>query len=280
MSSSMVITLKPATDLTADEIADCYALVARTGFSVEPGYLESAHLTHNPTMVLAHQNGRLVGLQSYSLYRCKTPFRRRAMPVLYGGLAFQDTTAVGRGIAHQLSVSYMRHAFGPFWPLRSYAFMLRTPNPKLMQIMGLQHKLYLPTSNELTQTLIRFAREFAQKERGIRYTIDDRLVVLTPDEERTPTEITNQWPMFYRASQESFNQLAFDLKLIVQEDGRQYLTDNYLLVLGRSSRSQLLKAVWKLSWRWLGKRLGIGSQPLSPGLGEGPGVRATRPVQA
>lgn len=264
MSTQPVITLKSAADLSATEIADCYALIARTGFFFEPGYLESAHLARNPTMILAHQNGRLVGVQSYSFYQTETPFRRRKMPFLYGGISFQDSTVVGRGIAHRMSVSYMRHTLGPFWMLRSYAFLFRTPNPKLMQIMGLQHKLYLPNSHRLTQTLIRFAREFAQRERAIRYMIDDQLVVHTPDDERTPTEITEQWPLFYRASQESFNRLAFDLNLIVQEEGRLYLTDNYLLVLGRSSRVELLKAIWKLGSRWLSKRLGASTVSTLP----------------
>lgn len=255
MASSIVITHKPAADLTADEIADCYALIARTGFYFEPGYLEAAHLIHNPTMVLAHQQGRLIGIQSYSFYKLHTPFWRRKIPVLYGGIAFQDQSGVGAGIAHRMSTSYMRYALGLFWPLRSYAFLLRTPNPKLMQIMSLQHRLYLPTSTELTPELVQFARDFARNVRSIWHTIDERLVVSTPDNERVPTDITEQWPMFYRASQQSFNQLVYELDLVRQEAGRQYLTDNYLLVLGRSSRVKVLKALWWLTRRWLRKRL-------------------------
>jgi hypothetical protein len=257
MASPFVITLKPANTLSDAEIADCYALIARTGFPFAPGYLEMAHLIHNPTMVLAHQDGQLIGVQSYSFYRTQTPFRHRKMALLYGGIAFQDTAAAGRGIAHRMSVRYMQHALGIFWPLRSYAFLLRTPNPKLIQFMSLQHRLYLPTQKELTPILTRFVRDFVQNVRSIQYPIDDRLVVLPPDGERVNTDITDQWPLLYRASEESFNQLAYDLNLIAQTDGRHYLQGNYLLVLGRSSRIQLLKASWKLSRRWINNRLGL-----------------------
>lgn len=253
MKSPIIISFKSAAELSATEIADCYALIARTGFPFRPGYLESAHLVHNPTMVLAHLDNALVGIQSYSLYEVKTPFRRRKMPFLYGGIGFQDMGAAGRGIAHTMSARYMRFALGPFWLIRPYAFLFRTPNPKLIQLMGLQHRLYLPTDKSLTQTLIRFAREFVQKERSVQYPIDDRLVVLPPDEERAQTDITEQWPLLYRASKEPFNQLAVDLNLIAQADGRQYLMGNYLLVLGQSSRSQLMKAIWELGCRWMGK---------------------------
>ena len=257
MSFLPVIILKPAADLNAAEIADCYALIARTGFPFKPGYLESAHLVHNPMMVLAYQNGQLMGVQSYSLYRLQTPFQHKKMAFLYGGIAFQDPSAAGRGIAHRMSVSYMKHALGIFWPLRSYAFLLRTPNPKLMQFMGLQHQLYLPTDETLTPGLTQFVRDFVQNARSISYPIDDRLVVLPPDEERTQIDITDQWSLLYRASEESFNQLAFDLNLIAQTGGRHYLMGNFLLVLGRSSRIQLVKAAWKLSCRWLGKQVSL-----------------------
>ncbi|MBD2705058.1 hypothetical protein IC229_30815 [Spirosoma sp. BT702] len=256
MKSPIIISFKPAAELSPTEIADCYALIARTGFPFPPGYLESAHLVHNPTMVLAHLDGVLVGIQSYSLYKIKTPFRRRNIPFLYGGIGFQDMTAAGQGIAHHMSARYMRFALGPFWMIRSYVFLFRTPNPKLIQLMGLQHRLYLPNNNRLTQPLVQFAQDFVRKERSIQYPIDDRLVVLPPDEERTQTDITEQWPLLYRSSKTSYNQLAFDLNLIGQANGRRYLMGNYLLVLGQSSRIQLLKAAWKLGRRWVKKQLG------------------------
>lgn len=254
MSSSVTITLKPAADLTPSEIADCYALVAQTGFRFQPGYLESAHLVHNPTMVMAHQAGRLVGIQSYSFYHQQTPFRRQNIPFLYGGIAFQDSTAAGRGIAHQMSVRYMRHVLGPFWPLRSYAFLMRTPNPKLMQLMGAQHQLYLPTNGTLTPALIDFVRDFVRQKRSIQYPIDDCLVVRPPDAERIQTDITAQWPLLYRSSQDAYNQLAFYLQLIGKTDDQYQLLGNYLLVLGRSSRSLLMRSGWTYYRRWLSKR--------------------------
>ncbi|GAB3953493.1 hypothetical protein GCM10028805_37320 [Spirosoma harenae] len=256
MKSPISISIKPAAELTAAEIADCYALIARTGFPFRPGYLESAHLVHNPTMVLAHLDGALVGVQSYSLYTMQTPFRRRKIPFLYGGIGFQDMVAAGQGIAHHMSARYMRFALGPFWLIRSYAFLFRTPNPKLIQLMGLQHRLYLPNNNRLTQPLVRFAQDFVRNQRSIQYPIDDRLVVLPPDEERSQTDITEQWPLLYRSSKVPYNQLAFDLNLIGETNGRQYLMGNYLLVLGQSSRIQLLKAAWKLGRRWAKKHLG------------------------
>jgi hypothetical protein len=253
-SSPIHITLKPAVELTATEIADCYALVARTGFPFKTGYLESAHLVHNPTMVFAYQNGRLIGVQSYSLYQIQTPFSRQSMPFFYGGIAFQDADAAGRGIAFQMSTSYIRYALGPVWPIRSYAFLLRTPNPKLMHILSRQHQLFLPTDSTLTPTLTEFVREFVRKERSIQYPIDDRLVVTPPDAERVQTDITDQWPLLYRASSEPFNKLAFDLNLIAEIDGHYHLMGNFLLVLGRSSRSQLLKSIWSTGRWWLRKQ--------------------------
>lgn len=137
MSSPITITLKSTPDLSSTEIADCYALAAQTGIYLKAGAIKSFHLIYNLTLVQAYQAGRLVGFQSHSLYQVQTPFRRKNLSLIYGGLAFQDAEAAGQGIAHRMVGHYMRSILGPFWPLRDYAFIIGTVNSRLIQLMGI-----------------------------------------------------------------------------------------------------------------------------------------------
>ncbi|MFD1143606.1 hypothetical protein ACFQ4C_20935 [Larkinella insperata] len=258
MGSSVTITLKSGSDLTVEEIADCYSLINRTGFLMQTGVLESKHLVHNPTMILAHQNGRLVGIQAYSLFQLPTPFRRKEMAFIFGGLAYQDARIAKKGMARRMAKSYFRHILGPFWAFRDYAILTGTVNPRLIQFMGIQHHLYLAFDNTLTPSLFNFVHEFLRQYRPNNpYPISDQLVVFPSGGLLSRSDISQQWPLMYRASQEKFNKLAYDLQLIERVADRHYLTGNFLWVLGRSSRHQLLKGSWKLATWWLRKHLGL-----------------------
>lgn len=257
MSSPVTITSKPATELTPAEIADCYGLIAQAGIVSPPGMIESVHLVHNPTVLLAHQQGRLVGFQTHSCYQVQTPFRRKKMVLIYGGLALQDMGAAGQGIAYRMASHYMRELLGPFWALRDYAVLIGTFNPRLIQLFGRQHQVYLPTDQPIPPVVVDFVKDFIRQKRSISHPISDELVVSPVIAPLTKSEITPQWSRLYRASEERYNQLAYRLRLIEQTDGRYYLVGNMLLVLARSSRSQLIKASWRLARNWLRNRLRV-----------------------
>lgn len=260
MTSPITITSKPASHLTSAEIADCYSLISPAGILVPPGMIETVHLVHNPTVLLAHQQGRLVGFQTYSCYQVQTPFRARKLTLIYGGLALQDIQAAGQGIAYRMARRYMRDILGPFWPLRNYAILVGTFNPRLIQLLGMQHRLYLPTDPGLTPSVIEFVKEFVRQKRANSHPINDQLVMTPVTPTKFRNEITHQWPRLYRASEDRYNQLAYHLKLIEQTDGRHYLVGKALLVLARSSRSRLVKSSWTLTRKWLDKRLRL-TQP-------------------
>lgn len=261
MTSSITVTSIPASELTPTQIADCYGLVAQAGILAQPGVLESVHLVHNPTVILAHQQDRLVGFQTFSFYHLQTPFRRQKLGLIYGGLAFQDVQAAGRGIAYQMARRYMRDKLGPFWAWRDYAVLVATINPRLIQLLGMQHRLYLPTDDTLPSSVIQFIREFARQQRSNPHPISDQLVISPISPIHLRSEITHQWPQLYRASEERYNQLAYELKLIEQTNGCHYLVGNSLLVLARSSRSRLIKSSWTLTRKWLSKRLRVAKVP-------------------
>ncbi len=235
----LTITLKPALDLKAHELTALYDLARRTGFPLADNYIESAHFVHNPTVVMAHKNQQLLGFQSYNIYQLRTPFFRGRVPFIYGGLAFQDYALAGRGLAYRLSRYYMRQTLGRFFFLRRYAFAIRTPTPRLMQILGVQHRLVHFKNDLLTPDIVQFALHFVRNVRHITDPIDDRLVV-----QKAPTkaDITDQWERLFKASDEQFNQLAYAADLVHVEDDRYYLTGRFLLLLGHSSWRQSLLA--------------------------------------
>ena len=103
MTAPLRITSKPATELTPAEIAECYGLIAQAGIVSAPGMIEAVHLVHNPTVLLAHQQGRLVGFQTHYHYQVHTPFRAKKMLLVYGGLALQAMRAAGQGIAYHMT---------------------------------------------------------------------------------------------------------------------------------------------------------------------------------
>lgn len=209
---------------------------------MDDGYLEEAHFSHNPTVLMARTAmGQLIGFQSFNKYRLKTPFSRRPISFLYGGLAFQHTTQAQRRVGFKLTMRYLRHALGPLWFMRQYAFMTRTATPRVMQILSLQHQLFTHQGGTLTPNIVAFALNVARTVRRIpdRYTIDKRLVLSSPPESTHEADITDQWQTLYQAKNEYFNQLAFDCNLIVQRNGRYYLTQSYLLLIGYHSPKRL-----------------------------------------
>lgn len=236
----LTISLTPSDELTAAQIDELYALAGRAGFQFERGYIEKAHFVHRPTIVMAHRDGRLLGLQSYNTYQLQTPFFRRKVPFIYGGLAFQDHTLAGRGLSYRLSRFYMRQTLGRFFFLRRYAFAIRTPTPRLMQILSVQHRLVHFKNGLLTPDVVQFAQQFARNVRRMADPISDQLIV---QDRPSNLDISAQWATLFRASEDYYNQLAFDADLIAERDNYYFLTGKYLLLLGHSSIRQLLHSL-------------------------------------
>ena len=122
----------------------------------------------------------------------------------------------------------------------------------------MQHQLYLPTQQTLPTTVVEFVKDFVRHCRSNPHPISEQLVMSPTSPLLTKSEITQQWPRLYLASEERYNQLAYRLKLIEQREGRQYLVGNALLLLARSSRRRLVQSSWGLTRKWLGKRLRVG----------------------
>lgn len=234
------ITLKAAVDLSPGDVFALYELAFRTGFPFERGYLEKAHFEHNPTVVMAHQGDQLVGFQSYNTYRIKTPFFAKRVPFIYGGLAFQDGAVAGRGLGYRISRYYMRQTMGRFFFLRQYAFAIRTPTPRLMQILSVQHQLVHFKNGRLTPDVLQFAQQFVRTVRRFSDPIDDRLIV---HGKPIQVDISRQWAHLFRASDMSFNRLAIEADLIRVDGDRHFITGNYLVLLGHSSWRQFLRSL-------------------------------------
>ncbi|MBO0929779.1 hypothetical protein [Fibrella aquatilis] len=237
----LTITLKPAQDLKAHELTALYSLARRTGFPLANNYIESAHFVYNPTVVMAHSGDQLLGFQSYNTYRLRTPFFRGEVPFIYGGLAFQDYALAGRGLGYRLSRYYMRQTLGRLFFLRPYAFAIRTPTPRLMQILAVQHQLVHFKNGLLTPDVLQFALHFVRNVRRFEYPIDDRLVVRG---EPVHADISEQWSRLFGASEAAYNQLAYEADLVRVEGGSHFLTGNYLLLLGHSSWRKLWGSLW------------------------------------
>ncbi|MBO0947429.1 hypothetical protein [Fibrella forsythiae] len=227
-------------DLSADDVRQLYDLAHRTGFPLERGYLEKAHFEHRPTLVMAHLGTELVGFQSYNTYRIKTPFFRNRVPFIYGGLAFQDDAVAGRGIGYRISRYYMQHTLGKFFFLKKYAFAIRTPTPRLIQILAVQHKLVHFKNGMVTPEVYQFAQQFVRHVRRFQDPIDDRLIVRTRP---LCADITDQWSTLFRASDDYYNQLVYEAGLIKADGESRIITGNYLLLLGHSSVRQLIRSL-------------------------------------
>ncbi|ARK12044.1 hypothetical protein [Fibrivirga algicola] len=235
----LTITLKLASDLSPNEVMGLYDLARQTGFPLESGYLERAHFEHNPTLVLAHQGQQLVGFQSYNTYRIKTPFFRKSVPFIYGGLAFQDNSVAGRGLGYRLSRFYMQHTIGRFFFLRKYAFAIRTPTPRLIQILAVQHQLVHYKNDLLTPDVLQFAQQFVRTVRRFQEPVDNQLVVHCNP---IRADISSQWPTLFKATDEYYNELVYEAGLVRVEGEKRFITGKYLLVLGHSSIRQLLRS--------------------------------------
>lgn len=214
----------------------------QVGFAADGAYLKTTHLSHSPTIVMAHRDGQLLGFQTYNLYRLQTPFFRTKIPFVFGGLAFQNNQLAGRGLSYRMSRFYMQQTLGRLFFLRRYAFAICTPTPRLIQIMAVQHQLIHFGNGLLTPTIVQFAQQFMRDVRRINDPIDNRLVI---HGKTTATDITAVWPTLFRASNECYNQLALDAGLIEQQGTIFSLTGKYLLLLGRPSARQLLQSLKK-----------------------------------
>jgi hypothetical protein len=236
------IILTPADALSSAQTDELYALAERAGFRHERGYFEKVHFIHRPTLVMAYAEGRLLGFQSYNTYLIRTPFFRGNVPFIYGGLAFQDHALAGRGLSYRLSRFYMQQTLGRFFFLKKYAFAIRTPTPRLMQILGVQHRLVHFKNGQLTPDVVRFAQKFLTDVRRANDRYDERLVVSA---EPTCTDITAQWPTLFRATDVYYNELARDADLIRADGERYWLTGKYILLMGYSSTKRLIQSFFK-----------------------------------
>ncbi|WP_041258077.1 hypothetical protein [Fibrella aestuarina] len=212
----------------------------QTGFAVDEAYLKNIHLSHSPTIVMAHRDGQLLGFQTYNLYRMQTPFFTGRIPFVFGGLAFQDNQLAGRGLSYRMSRFYMRQTLGRLFFLRRYAFAVCTPTPRLIQIMAVQHQLIHFRNGLLTPAIVQFAQQFMRDVRRVNDPIDNQLVVQGKAME---ADITATWPSLFRASDDDYNKLAFEAGTIRQANNQFFLTGNYLLLLGRPSTRRLVQSL-------------------------------------
>ncbi|MEZ0538745.1 hypothetical protein [Fibrella arboris] len=235
----LTITLQSAENLSAEEVINLRELAQRTGFPLEKAYLKTAHFAHNPTVVMAHQDKRLVGFQAYNMYRLKTPFFRHPVPFIYGGLAFQDATVAGRGVGYRISRYYMQQTLGKWFFLKQYAFAIRTPTPRLIQIMSVQHKLVHFKNNRITPEIYQFAQQFVKNVRRFQDPVDERLIVHSKP---IRADITEQWDTLFEATDDYYNELVYQAGLIHRDGSKRFITGNYLLLLGYSSLRQLVRS--------------------------------------
>jgi len=133
----------------------------------------------------------------------------------------------------------MQHTIGRFFFLRKYAFAIRTPTPRLIQILAVQHQLVHYKNDLLTPDVLQFAQQFVRTVRRFQDPVDNQLVVHCSP---ICADISSQWPTLFKATDEYYNELVYEAGLVRVEGEKRFITGKCLLVLGHSSIRQLLRS--------------------------------------
>ncbi len=240
--------IKEGKDLTPAELKELNAICRNINSFFPENHVEVNHIEKtNPIFYLFKVEEKIVAFHVFSLFKAKTPFSSKEIPVIYINLSFKtlDADAHIKNYAKWSNNHFLKAHIGRFWYFKEFLLCFLTNNPKLAErsstVFYQAHPLY---SNQATDEISSFCSDFVANYLKVDAKMEGGIVLKNPKPYKM--DISNKWEKLYEASQKESNDFFINNGIIIKENNNYFLTGNQTLFMGYSSLSGLLKNVWKL----------------------------------
>ena len=243
--------LKKGSNLSVDEIKALEEIFLLINPNMPENHLQINHIDKtNPVFHIFKVNDKIAAFQAYSLFKAVTPFRNKALPIIYINLSYKDPSknAHIKNFAKRSNLSFIKRSIGSLWFLKSFLVIFETYNPKLVERISPFFSRYYPNvSNPTPKAIQQFGQDFFR----------DQLKVIDPkiDEDLIKQEgyfglsdISDKWNQMYESVNLKRNQFFIEKGVIEKRDEEYFLTGKAVLFIGYYSFwSILLKRFKKKS---------------------------------
>ncbi|MEO0790522.1 MAG: hypothetical protein AAFY36_17795 [Bacteroidota bacterium] len=244
----VTLVVRNSKEVTARELDEMHGIYRMIDPNMPDDHILINHIqTSQPVFHLFKLQGAISAFQAFTLFRVKTPFARKPLPVVYINLSYKRPEA-GREVkdfARKSNLRFIKETFGSFWYTKRFVNVLQSYNPKLIQRLSDHFPLSYPSVVEPTpKEVVAFGKDLFRNKLLIDYAdLDDALV--KQYEYPQPSQITKRWASHYRSKDQRFNAWFQKHKIVVEAEGEVYLSGRAVFFIGYYDPVKLVGLKWR-----------------------------------
>lgn len=244
--------IKESKDLTVDELRELNEICRAINSQFPENHVQENHIRKtNPIFYLFKVKGKIVAFHAFSIFKEKTPFAKKKIPIVYINLSFKKQNADShiKNYAKWSNAHFLKNNVSRFWYFKKFILIFLTNNPKLVERSSdVFYKSYPSYTNEPPAKIQSFCSNFTlQNLKLVDSKINNNLVL--KHETQYKMDISSKWDELYKSYDFEQNKFFIQEKIITSEDNKYFLTGSLMLFVGHSSFLNLIKNVLYLKWK-------------------------------
>ena len=238
--------IKKSTDLTSDEITELNEICHSINSCFPENHIQENHIKKtSPVFYLFKVEGKIVAFHAFSIFKEKTPFSTKELPIIYINLSFKRPNADShiKNYAKWSNAHFLKANIGRLWILKKFVLIFLTNNPKLAKrSANIFYESYPTYKNNTPQQIQDFSKKIIHKNLKLSSSnINQNLVVYK--ESTYKMDINSKWENLYKSNDYEQDDFFIKNDIIQTEDNKFFLTGNLMLFMGYSSFLNLIRNV-------------------------------------
>lgn len=215
--------------------------------SLPKDHIKKNHLSRlNAMFYVVFEGKEICGLTSYSTSFIKHPMTGKKVFISVGGISYKNKNNPIKNLARIISVAHMKKYLGHFWFFKTILGVGKTVNPRLfVQFDSFFPILYPSTSKKDNSIWQHFLSEYLSLVENHPIVLNENLIdkqqFLGPE-----VDITDDFQTYYTSKNESVNNFFFENEIFIKREGRIYLTNKSLVLLGEYRLGAMLSKKMRL----------------------------------
>jgi hypothetical protein len=241
--------IKDSSDLSLEELNELNEICRSINSHFPEDHVQENHIKKtNPIFYLFKEEGRILAFHSFSIFKEKTPFYKKEIPVIYINLSFkkQNAAASIKNYAKWSNAHFLKENIGRFWYFKKFALIFLTNNPKLAERSSkVFYESYPSYKGDTSEDVQAFCSNFVFKNLKI---VDSKINHNLVLEKRIPykMDISSNWEKLYKASDSEQNNFFLKEEVLSSEKNKLFLTGNLMLFMGHNSFLNLIKNTFQI----------------------------------
>jgi hypothetical protein len=238
--------IKKSEDLSSDEIKELNEICRSINSYFPKDHIQVNHINKtSPIFYLFKVQEKIVAFHAFSIFKEKTPFGTKELPIIYINLSFKKPNADAhiKNYAKWSNAHFLKANIGRFWLFKKFVLIFLTNNPKVAKrSANVFHQSYPVHKTDTPQKIQDFAKQFIHKNLKLTDSNINQNLVLSK-ENTYKMDIDSKWENLYKSCDSEQNKFFIKNDIIHTEDNKFFLTGNLILFMGCSSFLNLIKNI-------------------------------------